>query len=100
MLSSRGRAGRVAGSTYSTYPSDWGTIDAVSPGRGRESGRRAGAILFLLPPSYLASITGPLKGGQHLVAGIREGVQVSLSGLNLAVTHLVHHGLQIGAAGE
>ena len=41
----------------------------------------------------------PTEGVKVALVGVREGVQVFLSGLDLAVAHAVHHGLEVGSAG-
>jgi hypothetical protein len=38
--------------------------------------------------------------GERAVVGVGEPAQLLLGGLNLLVAEAVHHGLQIGAAGQ
>ena len=43
---------------------------------------------------------GPVQGVEVLGVGVGEGVEVFLGGGDLGVAHPVHHGSEVGAAGE
>lgn len=44
--------------------------------------------------------TGALECRNRRVVGVRKRVQVLLGGLDLAVPHAVHHGLEVSPAGQ
>jgi hypothetical protein len=48
----------------------------------------------------LAAVADCLEGGECAVVGVGEAAEVLLGGLDLLVAEAVHHGLQIGAAGQ
>ena len=45
-------------------------------------------------------VTGLVEGGEVLGVGVGEGVEVLLGGGDLGMAHPVHHGFEVGSAGE
>jgi hypothetical protein len=41
-----------------------------------------------------------IEGGEVLGVGVGKRTEVLLGGRDLSVTHAIHHGLDVGAAGE
>src|SRR4051794_657643 len=50
--------------------------------------------------TFSRSAAGPVEGGEVLSVGVGEGMEVFLGGGDLRVAHAVHHGLEVGSAGQ
>lgn len=75
-------------------------VARTSPCDGAATRRLGLGSASRLGPRSAGSAAGSVEGVEVLGVGVGEGVEVLLGGGDLGVAHPVHHGLEVGSAGE